>query len=178
MPELLTPISSLQLRQELQQMVTQNLLGPAGDTYEEIEERNDRGRYILGLLAPKGQTFVPNEQDDAAAFLQPSTHGMQGDCTLNFCQPNRGLKSTTDKKSALKRTQDCLSNTMQRVFVTREALKRLASSRRNRVCNRLIRRQEHTSDVQTLIILMPFGHNSYATHSSSFSLIACCAFTF
>lgn len=67
MSEQFTPISSLQLRKELHQMVTQDLLGPAGGEYEEVEERNVRGRYILGLLAPKGQTFIPDEQDDAAA---------------------------------------------------------------------------------------------------------------
>ncbi len=49
-------------------MVTQDLLGPAEGDYEEIEERNVRGRHILGLLVPKGQTFVPDEQDDAATF--------------------------------------------------------------------------------------------------------------
>ncbi len=49
------------------QLVAQDLLGPAGGAYEEIKERNVRGRYILGLLAPQGQAFVPDEQDDAAA---------------------------------------------------------------------------------------------------------------
>lgn len=62
---LLSP-TPLQLRTELEKLVRQDLLGPAGDPHEEIEERNVRGRYIVGLLAPKGQTFLPDEQDDLA----------------------------------------------------------------------------------------------------------------
>lgn len=56
--------TSIALRNKLQEMVYQDLHGPAGGPYEEIDERNVQGRYILGLLAPKPQTLVPDEQDD------------------------------------------------------------------------------------------------------------------
>lgn len=59
-------IAPLDLRDRLQKMVVADLLGPAGGPEEEIEERNVRGRYVLGLLAPKGQTIIPEEQDDLA----------------------------------------------------------------------------------------------------------------
>ena len=43
-----------------------DLLGPAGGPHEEVEEPNVRGRYIVGLLAPKGQTAVPDEDEPLA----------------------------------------------------------------------------------------------------------------
>jgi len=66
MPDTLKTPSPLQLRAELQDMVRKDLLGPAGGPYEEVDERNVRGRYILGLLAPKGQSILPDEQDELA----------------------------------------------------------------------------------------------------------------
>lgn len=61
MTETLVLPSSLQLRAELEAMVLRDLLGPAGDEEEFLEERNVRGRYILGLLAPKGQSALPDD---------------------------------------------------------------------------------------------------------------------
>ncbi len=66
MNDALKPPSPIRLRTMLQEMAAKDLLGPAGGEREEIEERNVRGRYIVGLLAPKGQTFLPDEQDDLA----------------------------------------------------------------------------------------------------------------
>ncbi len=48
-------------------MVRRDLLGPAGGPEEEVDERAVRGRYILGLLAPRGQTILPDDQDDLPA---------------------------------------------------------------------------------------------------------------
>ena len=56
----------MQLRAELEEMVRRDLLGPAGGPHEELDERNVRGRYIVGLLAPRGQSILPDEQDDLA----------------------------------------------------------------------------------------------------------------
>jgi len=42
----------LQLCTELEEMVLKDLLGPAGGPTEIVTERNVRGRYVLGLLAP------------------------------------------------------------------------------------------------------------------------------
>lgn len=57
---------SLDLRASLQSMVEKELLGPAGGEDEEITEPQVRGRYILGLLAPKSQTTSTDEQDELA----------------------------------------------------------------------------------------------------------------
>lgn len=59
--------SPLQLRAKLEDMVRRDLLGPAGKSDEEVDERAVRGRYILGLLAPRGQTILPDDQDDLPA---------------------------------------------------------------------------------------------------------------
>ena len=60
---LITP-SGLELRAKLEEMVRRDLLGPAGGPQEEIDETNVRSRYILGLLAPRGQSLLPDDQDD------------------------------------------------------------------------------------------------------------------
>lgn len=54
------------LRNQLQQMVLADLLGPAGGPTEEIEEDSVRSRYIVGMLAPHGQTALPDEQEELA----------------------------------------------------------------------------------------------------------------
>ena len=43
-----------------------DLLGPAGGEEEIVDEPYVRDRYILGLLAPKGQSVIPEEQEDLA----------------------------------------------------------------------------------------------------------------
>ena len=64
MPDMLQIPSPIQLRAELEEMVRKDLLGPAGGQYEEIDERNEHGRYIVGLLAPRGQSVLHDEMDD------------------------------------------------------------------------------------------------------------------
>ena len=64
MSEMLKVPSPLELRIELEQMVRKDLLGPAGGPHEEIDERNVRGRYIVGLLAPRGQSILSDEPSD------------------------------------------------------------------------------------------------------------------
>lgn len=66
MPDTLATPSTLDLRAELEEMVLRDLLGPAGGPNEIIDEGSVRGRYILGLLAPKGQSALPDEQDALA----------------------------------------------------------------------------------------------------------------
>ncbi len=53
----------LELRDMLEDMVRKDLLGPAGGPEEEIDERTVRSRYIVGLLAPRGQRLEPEEID-------------------------------------------------------------------------------------------------------------------
>ncbi len=68
-----------EIRAALQDAIVRDLLGPAGGAEEIIDEQNVRGRYILGLLAPKGQTPLPNDaaagvmtDDDSAAAPEES----------------------------------------------------------------------------------------------------------
>jgi hypothetical protein len=58
--------SALELRDLLKTMVEKELLGPAGSEEEDIVEGTVRSRYILGLLAPKGQSLIVDEQDNLA----------------------------------------------------------------------------------------------------------------
>ncbi|MDO8970761.1 MAG: hypothetical protein Q7U74_08745 [Saprospiraceae bacterium] len=54
------------MRTQLHQMVVNDLLGPAGGIDEIVDETSVRSRYIVGMLAPKGQSALPDEQDDLA----------------------------------------------------------------------------------------------------------------
>jgi hypothetical protein len=57
-------------------LVRQDLLGPADGEHEEIHEANVRGRYIVGLLAPKGQSIIPDDDDHLA--VDGSSDGQDG----------------------------------------------------------------------------------------------------
>ena len=56
----------LDLRTQLHQMIVADLLGPAGGPTEELDEDSVRSRYIVGLLAPRGQSALPDEQEELA----------------------------------------------------------------------------------------------------------------
>jgi hypothetical protein len=66
MSEVLSSPTAGQIRAELQGLILHDLLGPAGGEEEVIDEPYVRDRYILGLLAPKGQSVIPEEQEDLA----------------------------------------------------------------------------------------------------------------
>src|SRR5688572_2053608 len=66
MTEKLVIPTPFELRAKLEAMVRQDLLGPAGGVEEIIDERNVRDRYIVGRLAPRGQSLLPDEQDELA----------------------------------------------------------------------------------------------------------------
>ena len=60
-------LSALDLRAKLHELVQADLLGPVNGPEEEVSEANVRGRYIVGLLAPRGQTTIPEETESLAA---------------------------------------------------------------------------------------------------------------
>jgi len=67
MSETLTIPSPMQLRAELEQSVLNDLLGPAGGPTEVlVDTPRVNERYILGRLAPKGQSILPDETDELA----------------------------------------------------------------------------------------------------------------
>ena len=45
-----------ELRAKLEEMVVNDLLGPAGGENEELVERNVRDRYLVGVLAPRAES--------------------------------------------------------------------------------------------------------------------------
>lgn len=57
--------ASSELRQRLEQLVISDLLGPCDGPNEIVDERTVRGRYLVGMLAPRGQSGIPEEYDDA-----------------------------------------------------------------------------------------------------------------
>src|SRR5580658_661790 len=54
----------MKIRDELEQMVLNDLLGPVGRQDEEIDEPSVRDRYLVGMLAPKRQELSPEEFDE------------------------------------------------------------------------------------------------------------------
>jgi hypothetical protein len=70
MTEQLPIPSPVQLRAMPEAKVLRDLLGPAGGLEEIIEEANVRGRYIVGLLAPQGQSALLDDDDDLAEALR------------------------------------------------------------------------------------------------------------
>ena len=73
MSEPLNPPSYLELRTQLEDMVRKDLLGPAGGPEEIVDEATVRGRYIVGMLAPKGRSTMPDEQDELAVGGETDT---------------------------------------------------------------------------------------------------------
>jgi len=56
--------SPTKIRDELEQIVLNDLLGPVGGPEEEIDEPSVRDRYLVGMLAPRRQELSPEEFDE------------------------------------------------------------------------------------------------------------------
>lgn len=54
----------MKIREELEQMVLNDLLRPVGGPEEEIDEPSVRDRYLVGMLAPKRQELSPEQFDE------------------------------------------------------------------------------------------------------------------
>lgn len=72
-----TGTSPMQIRQELEEMVIHDLLGPAGGPEEEVDDRSIRDRYLVGALAPRVESVPrpaqrparqPEDEDEAGEF--------------------------------------------------------------------------------------------------------------
>src|SRR2546426_2583897 len=61
----LQPPTPAEIRDELEETVIRDLLGPAGDPEEEVEDA-PRDRYLVGMLAPRRQLLAPEAFDDLA----------------------------------------------------------------------------------------------------------------
>ena len=56
--------SAAAMREELEEMVLRDLLGPAGGPDEELEDDRVHDRYLVGMLAPNKLQTMPEEQDE------------------------------------------------------------------------------------------------------------------
>lgn len=79
MDKKLNPLTPSQIRDRLEEAVIRDLLGPAGGDTEEVSEPTVRGRYLVGMLAPKnqsrpGQTSLLDEDEDTSATETPLAH--------------------------------------------------------------------------------------------------------
>src|SRR6185437_15315139 len=65
----LPTVSPHEIRDELTEMVIRDLLGPAGGSEEELDQREDRvrERYLLGMLAPKSTPVEACEMDELSS---------------------------------------------------------------------------------------------------------------
>jgi hypothetical protein len=61
------PPSHAAIRDELQDLVLKDLLGPANGPDEEIAEDSVRGRYLVGKLAPRNQVVGQEASEDLAS---------------------------------------------------------------------------------------------------------------
>lgn len=84
-----TELSDMQLRAKLEEMVINDLLGPAGGPNEEVDESNVHDRYLVGVLGPvkraDGETTTTGsdeEGDDAEVPLIPDELSEGGSDTL------------------------------------------------------------------------------------------------
>src|SRR5580704_9968193 len=75
--------SAMRIRDELEQMVLNDLLGPVGGQEEEIDEPSVRDRYLVGMLAPKRQELSPEEFDE----LPQGGSGSPEDGTTDYTSP-------------------------------------------------------------------------------------------
>ena len=92
-------MSTAPLRQELEDLIRRDLLGPAGGEQETITEQSVRNRYLLGMLAPLKVIEVDEEpfeeladssEDNAEeGTAEPSTPAKRGVAPstfgLSFC---------------------------------------------------------------------------------------------
>ncbi len=78
-PYILAPKSARALRSELEHAVLRDLLGPAGGPEEEVNEGSLRERYLVGMLAPRGEPLPPEQDDDLAVTEAGSPEDGQPD---------------------------------------------------------------------------------------------------
>lgn len=79
--QFLAPPAAAEIREKFQTLLLNDLLGPAGGPDEELPFIEDRvrERYLLGLLAPRGQVTDPSTQDSNAVAGRDSEDGQADD---------------------------------------------------------------------------------------------------
>src|SRR5437868_6464120 len=77
MVNILESPTPLELRAELENLVIRDLLGPAGGPDEIVDEGTVRGRYIVGMLAPRGQSLLPDPPDEQGELALGGADGSE-----------------------------------------------------------------------------------------------------
>lgn len=96
----LQPPSAATLRNELERLVLQDLLGPAGGPEEEVDEQHVHDRYLVGMLAPRDQQIQPEEMDALAVPEEGSVEDGSNDDTAlqtaSLCPSAIGMSFCVD----------------------------------------------------------------------------------
>jgi hypothetical protein len=72
---IVNPKSPYELRQELEEMIFNDLLGPAEGEDEEVDESSVTDRYLVGLLSPLIRNKTPEEQPEQQDEFVPAGKG-------------------------------------------------------------------------------------------------------
>jgi hypothetical protein len=113
---LLNPPNSYQIRQELEECILKDLLGPAGGEDEEVDEQSISERYLVGVLAPKIRNKdsksnesesnledLPELQDDLAVVEKVSREEGNGESTtpptMTMFPSSMGMTFCVDEKA-------------------------------------------------------------------------------
>lgn len=91
----LSGVNPAQIRAELESALVRDLLGPYHGPDEIIEERDVRSRYLVGMLAPKGQSALPEEMDSLAGG------GVDGQDGITEAPPSRATASMLPRSIGL-----------------------------------------------------------------------------
>src|SRR6185437_8105662 len=109
----LAPPAHYALREQLQQTVVNDFLGPAGGPDEEIEER-PRDRYLVGMLAPRSrrsniEAFPAEEAGDIAVASTANTEDGK---------PDAGVAQTDNLSPSSIGLSFCVSGTASEIKVS------------------------------------------------------------
>lgn len=89
-------VNPAQIRAELESAVVRDLYGPFNGPEEIVDEPGGvRARYLVGMLAPKGQSALPEEMDDLA------TGGVDGQDGMTDGPPARATASMLPRSLGL-----------------------------------------------------------------------------
>ncbi|HEY3384364.1 MAG TPA: hypothetical protein VGK32_21610 [Vicinamibacterales bacterium] len=103
-----TPPAPVRLRAELQDLIINDLLGPAGGENEVLADARERvsARYLVGMLAPRGTVATePGRQDGVA--LQDDD---EGDRYVTTYVEAEGLQDPVTIRGRLKAVKAVIGN--------------------------------------------------------------------
>jgi len=114
--QILGYVTTYQIRKELEDLVINDLLGPAAGPGEEVDERSVRDRYLVGMLAPQKvseemvtpagegeEEFPPTGYDDSTeggtGNTEDGTHEADAPKGMNLFPSSFGMTFSVDKSA-------------------------------------------------------------------------------